>query len=151
MFFRTFGLLLLNLKLCHDCTSSLDFPSTLSLENHHVQSYHSKKVPLIHFFPSNISMREVTFDLQHVYLFLLFLGFLSFFENNFEHSTVVCIISFINPFVPNAPFRYPLETSGNLKVLWCFQGLEKGCIGNKWVKPILTLQCLVSTKRVTHT
>ena len=30
----------------------------------------------------------------------------------------------INPFVPNAPFLYPLKTSENRKV-------EKGCIGNK--------------------
>ena len=31
------------------------------------------------------------------------------------------------PFVPNAPFLYPLKT------FWCFQGVEKGCIGNEWV------------------
>ena len=31
----------------------------------------------------------------------------------------------INPFVPSAPFLYPPK---------CFQGLEKGCIGNEWVK-----------------
>ena len=35
-----------------------------------------------------------------------------------------------NPFVSNAPFLYPLETSENR----CFQGVENGCIGNKWVK-----------------
>ena len=29
----------------------------------------------------------------------------------------------VNPFVPNAPFLY----------LLCSQGVEKGCIGNKWV------------------
>ena len=39
----------------------------------------------------------------------------------------------INPFVPNAPFLYPLNTLENHKVFRCFQGLEKGCIGNKWV------------------
>ena len=39
-----------------------------------------------------------------------------------------------NPFVPNASFFYPLKTSENLTVFWCFQGVEKGCIGNKWVK-----------------
>ena len=44
-----------------------------------------------------------------------------------------------NSFVPNAPFLYPLVTSKNLvksknrKAFWCFQGVEKGCIGNKWV------------------
>ena len=45
-----------------------------------------------------------------------------------------------NPFVPNAPFLYSLKTLENRKVFWCFQEVEKGCIGNKWVK--LTL-CLV--------
>ena len=39
----------------------------------------------------------------------------------------------INPFVPNAPFVYPLKTSENCKVFWCFQGVKKGCIGNVWV------------------
>ena len=39
----------------------------------------------------------------------------------------------VNPFVPNAPFLYPLKTSENCKVFWCFQGLEKGYIGNEWV------------------
>ena len=40
-----------------------------------------------------------------------------------------------NRFVPNAPFLYPLKT-GKLKVFWCFQGVEKECIGNKWAKNI---------------
>ena len=40
----------------------------------------------------------------------------------------------INPFVPNVPFLYLLKTSENLTVFGCFQGVEKGCIGNKWVK-----------------
>ena len=39
----------------------------------------------------------------------------------------------INPFVPNAPFLFPLKTSENRKFFWCFQEVEKGCIGNKWV------------------
>ena len=47
--------------------------------------------------------------------------------------------SWINPeksssFVPNAPFLCPLRTSENRKFFWCFQKLEKRCIGNKWVK-----------------
>ena len=25
-----------------------------------------------------------------------------------------------NPFIPNAPFLYPLKTSEKLKVFWCF-------------------------------
>ena len=37
--------------------------------------------------------------------------------------------SFIfNPFVPNAPFLYPLKTSENRKVFWCFHGVEKGTL-----------------------
>ena len=35
--------------------------------------------------------------------------------------------------VPNAPFLYLLKTSENRKLFWCFQGVVKGCIGNKWV------------------
>ena len=45
-------------------------------------------------------------------------------------------ILYINPFVPNAPFLYPLKTSENLTVFWCFQGIEKGRIGKEWVKTI---------------
>ena len=41
---------------------------------------------------------------------------------------------FVNSFVPNGPFLYTLKTSENLKVFWYFQGAEKGCIGNEWVK-----------------
>ena len=40
----------------------------------------------------------------------------------------------INQFAPNAPFSYPLKASENHAVFWCFQELEKGCIGSKWVK-----------------
>ena len=35
----------------------------------------------------------------------------------------------INPFVPNAPFLYPLKTSGNQKVFWYSEGVEKVCMG----------------------
>ena len=39
----------------------------------------------------------------------------------------------INPFVPNASFLYPLKTTENYKVFWCFQWVEKRCTGNEWV------------------
>ena len=39
----------------------------------------------------------------------------------------------IKPFAPNASFLKPLKTSENLSV-FCFQRVEKGCIGNEWVK-----------------
>ena len=39
----------------------------------------------------------------------------------------------LNPFVPNAPFLYPLKTLENFPFFWCFKGVEKGCFGNEWV------------------
>ena len=46
-------------------------------------------------------------------------------------------IFMLNPFAHNAPFLYPLKTLENVTAFWCFQGLEKGCIGNKWVKAMI--------------
>ena len=40
----------------------------------------------------------------------------------------------INQFVSNAHFIYPLKTSDNLTVFWCFKGVEKGCIGKEWIR-----------------
>ena len=40
----------------------------------------------------------------------------------------------INPFIPITSFLYPLKTAENLRVFLCFQGVEKRCIGNKWIK-----------------
>ena len=40
----------------------------------------------------------------------------------------------INLYVPNVPFLYHLNILENRKVFWCFQGVEKGCTGNKWFK-----------------
>ena len=40
----------------------------------------------------------------------------------------------VNPFAPNPPFLCPLKTSENRKFSVFFRGLDKGCIGNKWVK-----------------
>ena len=45
-----------------------------------------------------------------------------------------------NLFVPNAPFLYPLKMSENRKVFGCFQGVEKGCIGNECVKRFIFAQ-----------
>ena len=44
------------------------------------------------------------------------------------------VLIYINPFVSNAPFLYPLKTSENRKVFWCFQRVKKVCVGNKWLK-----------------
>ena len=40
-------------------------------------------------------------------------------------------------FASNVPFLYPLKVSENFTVFWCFQGVEKRCIGNKWVNTAL--------------
>ena len=45
----------------------------------------------------------------------------------FKHLT-------FNPFDPNVPFLYSLKTSENRKIFWYFQGVEKGCTANEWVK-----------------
>ena len=38
-------------------------------------------------------------------------------------------ILLIKPFVPNAPFLYPLKTSENLTVFLCFQGVQRDASG----------------------
>ena len=40
----------------------------------------------------------------------------------------------INLVLLNPTFLYSLKTSENLAVFWCFQGVEKGQIGNEWFK-----------------
>ena len=42
---------------------------------------------------------------------------------------------FLNPFVPNEPFLYPLKTLESHKVFWCLQGLDKGCMGMNGLTP----------------
>ena len=70
------------------------------------------------------------------YLFskkLLKIGYMLKIENVFKGYFQVSELFFLNAFVPNAPFLYPLKTSENRTVFWYFQGVEKGCIGNEWV------------------
>ena len=55
--------------------------------------------------------------------------FLSALSNE---SLILVLQAFINPFVPNAHFLYQWKPYGQENL--SFLGLEKGCIGNKWVK-----------------
>ena len=55
-----------------------------------------------------------------------------------KRNQQIQISKIFNPFIPNTIFLYLLKTSENLKA-FCFQGVEKGCIGNKWVKNRLIL------------
>ena len=50
----------------------------------------------------------------------------SWYRSDVLYGTFCCISSF----VPNAALMYPLKTSENLMAFWCFQGIEKGRIGN---------------------
>ena len=44
----------------------------------------------------------------------------------------------VNQLVPNPPFLYPqVKHQVTLTVFGCFQGVEKECIGNKWVNVIV--------------
>ena len=43
----------------------------------------------------------------------------------------------VKPFLPNAPPNYPLKTSENLRVFWCFQGIEKGALGTHVLMELL--------------
>ena len=43
------------------------------------------------------------------------------------------LFSHLTRLFPMHPFSAPLKTE-NITVFWCFPGVEKGCIGNKWVK-----------------
>ena len=54
--------------------------------------------------------------------------------NVWSLTFTLAIEAFFNPFFPNASFLYPLKPLENRKVFWCFQVVEKGCIGNEWVK-----------------
>ena len=64
---------------------------------------------------------------------------------NTLRTTKAAYLSFkvyVNPLLPNAPFLvktsppwklYLVKISEKLTVFWCFQWVEKGCIGNEWV------------------
>ena len=53
----------------------------------------------------------------------------------------------IYTFVANAPFLYPLKTSEILK-LFCFQWVEKRCVGNKWVNVAYLLTEWTNQQRI---
>ena len=66
---------------------------------------------------SRVSGKQAKEDCLRNYLILFFVSDLLVF----------------NPFVPNVPFLYSQKALENRKVFWCFQGVEKSCIGNEWV------------------
>ena len=84
---------------------------------------------------SNLFFKHTTMILFHFYIDVLVVPLLlsRYLLTEYQHfNTFICCES-INPFLPSAPFLYPLKTSGNRKVFYCFQGVEKGYIGNEWI------------------
>ena len=64
----------------------------------------------------------------------MFLKFKYFIKENYAYCIPTCWVLLRNPFVTNVLFLYPLKISENRKVFGCFQGVQKGWIGYKWVK-----------------
>ena len=63
-------------------------------------------------------------------------------QQNQEKTFIALYYLNINPVVPNAPFLYPLKASENCKVFWCFYEVEKGGIGNEWIKDVTKMKKL---------
>ena len=82
----------------------------------------------------------------HVILFLyLFVSFWSFcvclrMQLLFTYKYFLSFT--FSSFVANAPFLNFLKTSEHGKVSWCFYGVEKGCIKNKWVNILFWINIL---------
>ena len=70
-------------------------------------------------------LRQNHYNLRNLYVLATNIPRKKFMSNSIIYQT-------INLFVSNAPFIYPLKTSENILV-FCFQGIGKGCIGNEWV------------------
>ena len=51
-------------------------------------------------------------------------------------AKIISNVNLTNSF-PMHPFSTPWKhRSENLAIFWCFQGIEKECIGNEWVKDV---------------
>ena len=120
----------------------------------HVQNYqqrHQNDVISISFPPENIikDYKHLAINWEHDDRYRCF-GFcrLKMALKVFFIKKIMCMLGILNeekycagenllhlhPFAPNAPFLYLLKTLENRKVFLCFQGVEKGCIGNKSVE-----------------
>ena len=57
----------------------------------------------------------------------------------------------MSPFVPSAPFLYPRNNQKTVRFSNVFRGVEKGCIGNKWVKGYEKTTIVVEeTSKINH-
>ena len=60
----------------------------------------------------------------------------------------IVIKLFFDPFVLNVAFLHSLKTSESLTVFWCFQRVEKGCTGSKWVE--YSYLCSLGDSGISH-
>ena len=84
-----------------------------------------------------------SFSLFYLVGFLYFLAFKTdmvllfvfFCEDCASFVLLSCrdVFDVFNPFLPSGLFLYPQKTLESLSLFWCCQGVEKGCIGIKWV------------------
>ena len=57
------------------------------------------------------------------------------------HKVIILLFEtcYLTHFFPNAPVLYPLKTSENLMVFWCFQGYRKGTLGTKGLLDVVLM------------
>ena len=67
------------------------------------------------------------------------------FNQNHSISIAVCVIE---PICSQFTLCLRPESIKNHMVHWCFQGVEKGCIGNKWVNIFISEFCWCNWKRM---
>ena len=60
----------------------------------------------------------------------------------FKNLVKQFLVIFINQFVPNAPFPYPLKFSENVKIFLRFDGVEGGAVETNKLKVISTLSAI---------
>ena len=100
---------------------------------------------------SYVFMWDISLEtLTKMFLITIFWGFEGIRQclniSTEPHCCSVGIVAYrISTFVLNAPFLTALKTSENRKVFWCFQGEEKGCIGNNRIKALQWNQNFVQT------
>ena len=85
---------------------------------------------------TSLDVTSLTFSIRYFHVFLALKE--TFFTRPYK------------AFVPNAPFLYPLKTSENLTVFWCFQGIEKGYVGNEWVNNVFSRMIILMTTLLTR-
>ena len=109
-------------NLDSDDSKILTFPSFYKQLFHNWRKYLSSSVNI----PSSILSQPIWHNKN------IEINSKSIYIGEFSKQNIF-LCDLFNPFVPNAPFIYPLKASENLTVFCCFQEVEKESIGNEWV------------------